>query len=277
VPGAGCFWSTVQIWFGAWVPFSASTAKGCGGSVVLLQCWSLLLIVASASAVWVVALFRQVVRKCALFWVLNVLQCNVVKLNINAGIRTMKSAAPAFNKRAQRKRLRRSAGPGVKCPTGREMGSTIAFYCGENDTRSLEEYALSIGLALVSTTIDAKVSASIDEGPYCYLSVLPISDLNPYGEKKNKLSDATDPLIGFMRSYFMNPYLVLGHLYLSNDVPDLHKITKPYYSKLSKWVKRNWSKYGDIYIGPDATKLIDSGAQKVNALPGTFTYEKISI
>ena len=85
MPGAGCFWSTVQIWFGAWAPFSASAAKGCGGSVVLLQCWSLLLIVASASAGWVVALFRQVARKCALFCGSNVLQCNVVKLNISAG------------------------------------------------------------------------------------------------------------------------------------------------------------------------------------------------
>ena len=43
-----------------------------------LQSW--LLIVASTSADWVVALFRQVGRKCALFCGLNVLQCNVVKI-----------------------------------------------------------------------------------------------------------------------------------------------------------------------------------------------------
>ena len=48
-----------------------------------LQSW--LRKVAPASAIWVVALFRQVARKCALFCGFNVLQCNVVKLNISAG------------------------------------------------------------------------------------------------------------------------------------------------------------------------------------------------
>lgn len=157
------------------------------------------------------------------------------------------------------------------------MGSSIAFYCSNNDTKSLENFALSIGLTILGTTIDKEVPASIEEGPYCYISVSEKSKLNPYGEQKNKISDATDPLIGFMRAYFKNPYLVIGHIYLSNDVPELHKVTKPYYSKLSKWVKSNWSKCGDFYIGTEASLLIDSGAQKVNALPSTFSYEKIHI
>ncbi len=83
---------------------------------------------------------------------------------------------------------------------------------------------------------------------------IPLDELTPYAyeDPAKKVSDATDPLIGFMRSYHRNSYLVLGHLYLSNDVPGLNKLAKSYYNKLCKWVKGNWNKYGDFYISNNA-------------------------
>jgi len=149
------------------------------------------------------------------------------------------------------------------------MGSTIAFYCSNSDTKELSSYIESIGMQLVSPKINQEVGDNPSELPFCYVSLIPKSELSPYGKPPINVSDATDPLMGFMRAYFKEGYLVLGHLHLSNDVPDLHKQTKPKYQKISKWIKSNWRKYGDLYIGPDADLLIGSGAHLVNVFPGT--------
>lgn len=147
------------------------------------------------------------------------------------------------------------------------MGSSIGFYCSSKDTESLTQYAESLGLVLAAPEIDKDVPSLVSEGPYCYISVKSKEELSPYGDPPIKISDATDPLIGFMRAYERDNYLVLGHLYLSNDVPELHKQTKPTYNKLCKWVKYNWEKYGDFYIAPDAKLLKEKGAELVNVYP----------
>jgi hypothetical protein len=148
------------------------------------------------------------------------------------------------------------------------MGSIVSFYCGEKDNQALHEYAESIGLSIVPPTLDRPVDTDPVLGPFCFLSVVPKGTLSPYGNPPIKISDATDPVIGFMRAYYKNPYLVLGDIYWSDDVPDYAKQTKPYYQKLAKWIKREWEKYGDFYIGPEARVLLDKGAKMVNALPG---------
>ena len=157
------------------------------------------------------------------------------------------------------------------------MGSSVAFYCGDSDIAALQEYALSLGLNIVPPTLDIGVSEDPSEGPFCYLSVIPKDKLSPYGESAIKVSDATDPLIGFMRAYFKNPYLVLGHIYWSDDVPDLAKRTKPFYQKLVRWIQKEWGKFGDFYIGPEAKSLFDKGAEMVNVLPNQANIEIIKI
>lgn len=157
------------------------------------------------------------------------------------------------------------------------MGSNVAFYCGASDSESLQDYALSIGLRVVPPTLDRGVDDDPVEGPFCYLSILDKDELSPYGDPPIKVSDATDPLIGFMRAYFKNPYLVLGHIYWSDDVSALAQQTKPYYQKLVRWIKKEWEKYGDFYIGPEAKTLLDKGAEMVNVLPGQASVEIIDV
>jgi hypothetical protein len=101
-----------------------------------------------------------------------------------------------------------------------------------------------------------------------------MSQLHPYGNPL-RISGATDPVMRFMRAYFKDPYLVLGHVYWSNDVPGLAAQTKPYYQKLARWIRKEWEKAGDFYFGPEAKRLADKGAELVNVLPGTASIRVI--
>lgn len=157
------------------------------------------------------------------------------------------------------------------------MGSSILFFSGRSDNDALQAFASSIGLSLVPLTLDRCVPEDPAAGPFCFLSVLPTDKLSPYGVDMVNVSDATDPLIGFLRSYCKGPYLVAGHIYWSNDVPELSKVTRPYYNKLVRWIKKEWEKYGEIYIGPEARACLDKGAEMVNILPGSATLEVIEL
>jgi|SRR6185369_123761 hypothetical protein len=150
------------------------------------------------------------------------------------------------------------------------MSSSIGFYCGTSDNDALEEYARSIGLVLVPPSIDKPSVPKADVGPFCFLSLVPASDLHPYGDPPVRITDARDPLIGFMRAYFKNPYLVAGHIHWSDDVRELAARTKPKFQKLAGWVKKEWERLpgGGFYVGPEAKGLIEKGATMVNVLPG---------
>jgi hypothetical protein len=157
------------------------------------------------------------------------------------------------------------------------MGTSVGFYCGPSDIAALEDFAVSVGLHIVSVSIENEsVSAPVD-GPFCYLSLLPKSELHPYGKPPQKITDARDPMLGFMRAYFKDPYLVFGHIHWSDDVAALAAQTKPYFQKLRNWIKREWEPYGDLYIGPEAKELVTKGAQMVNALPEQATFKVVRI
>ena len=148
------------------------------------------------------------------------------------------------------------------------MGSSIAFYCGGSDNRELTDFARSIGLYLVAPRVDRQIDDDpLKTGPFCYLSLLPQAALRPYGEPRVRISDATDPMLGFMRGYFKDPYLVTGHISWSTDVRSLAAQTRPYYQQLSRWIRKTWSKNGDFYLGPAAHVLVIRGAKAVNFLP----------
>ncbi len=147
------------------------------------------------------------------------------------------------------------------------MGSSVSFFCGPSDNKKLQDYATSLGLYLVSTRIDKEVSSDPSLGPYCYLSLVPKSMVHPFGNPPVRISYALDPMIIFLRGYFQEPYLVLGHIQWNNDDANLADKTKPYYKKLVKWIKEEWKKNGDIYIGNEAKSLITEGAEMVNFRP----------
>lgn len=155
------------------------------------------------------------------------------------------------------------------------MGSVVGFICGNEDHKMLQTYAESIGLKAIAPVINQPLKENPADGAWCYLLPISHTELHPYGEPKIKLADVKDPLLFFMRGYYKKPYLVVGQIHWNNDVPDLAVETKPYFNKLSKWIKSNWKlPLGeDFYIGPEAEFLIEKGAEIVNAIPGTAEFQ----
>jgi len=156
--------------------------------------------------------------------------------------------------------------------------SSIGFYASQTDQGALDNFAASLGLRLVSPTLGQPVN-SAELGPFCFLTAVEESDLHPYGLPPVRLTDALDPMLGYMRSYFKSPYLVCGHIQYSDDVRVLAQATRPYYSKLSGWIKAKWTRLpgGGFYIGDEAQRLVEAGAQLVNALPGTYEFQRIEV
>jgi hypothetical protein len=69
------------------------------------------------------------------------------------------------------------------------MGSSICFFCGSSDNDNLQNFAMSLGLHLISMKIDNEVSWDPSLGPVCYLSVVPKSELHPYGNPPIRVTD----------------------------------------------------------------------------------------
>ena len=149
------------------------------------------------------------------------------------------------------------------------------LFGAKEDTRELTRFASTMGLRLLPFNIDQIGNPDMDDPearPGCYLSYLPVEELHPYGEPPIKISDASDPLIQFLRPYYSRPYLVAGRIYWSDDAPEFEDLTKPYYNKLQRWVRKNWKKREEdgYYVGPEAERLIrDEGAKPVYFPPGT--------
>lgn len=163
------------------------------------------------------------------------------------------------------------------------MGSSVSFYCGPEDDQALREQAKSIGLDLVPAWLDKLDSysdANAERNPFSYLTFLPIDELHPYGKPPVNIGDAIDPLIEFLRAYYDPPYLVSGRIYWSTDVKSLAAKTKPYYTKLARWVRKNWTKRSDssFYFGPQAARLVEEhGAKPVTFHPDKTKLQKIYI
>jgi hypothetical protein len=151
------------------------------------------------------------------------------------------------------------------------MGSNVVIYGSETDCRALEEFTQSLGLSLLGPMVGVAALKSGRDGPWCYLSLRPKNELHPFGVPP-RYTDARDPLLGFMRPYYSEPYLVLGHIHRSMDVQSLAVLTELPFNRIKRWIKANWTKYGDAYIGPGVVDLIERGAQKVNVLPGSANF-----
>jgi hypothetical protein len=154
------------------------------------------------------------------------------------------------------------------------MGSSISFYGSEGDCRSLEAHAITLGLRLIAPLAGKTPPTLAKDGPYCYLSMRAVDELHPYGTPL-RYTHVKDPLLTFMRPYYADPYLVLGHIHRCTDVASIASLTDLPFRSIKRWVKANWAKYGDLYLGPEAASLIAQGAQMVNVLPGTASFRVV--
>jgi hypothetical protein len=148
------------------------------------------------------------------------------------------------------------------------MGSSISFYCGKEDNLALEEQAKALGLFVVPMRLDREVPADPAQRPFCYLSLLPPEQLHPYGMPAVNVSEATDPMIELLRSYYLHPHLVSGRLYWSDDIKPLAALTKKPYTQLARWIRSNWRKLdgSSFFFGPEAERLV----KDLVAIPVTF-------
>lgn len=159
------------------------------------------------------------------------------------------------------------------------MSNTVGFYCGPGDNRALTEFALSIGLHLLPMMTNQIVDDDPAEGPICYLSLVPLDQTHPYGPGRLRLADVLDPMLMFQRSYHQTPYLVSGRVICNTDNDALAAQTLPYFHKIARWVRANWSKHGDHgwYLGPEAAELLEQGAEPVEFLPGEVTMTVVGV
>lgn len=150
------------------------------------------------------------------------------------------------------------------------MGSSVSFYAGPSDIRSLTDYAKSLGLYLIPPRVGQTVNEGDPaDGPYCHLSLVPLEKLEPFGVPPVMLGGPWDPVLEFMRSYYEPPYLISGRIYWSNDVAEAARITKSAYSSLARWIRKHWGEREGFafYFGPEAERLVE----QEGAMPVTFS------
>lgn len=160
------------------------------------------------------------------------------------------------------------------------MGSSVSFYAAKSDIRALTEYAKELGLHLASINLGETVNEDDpSDGPFCLLSLMPVAELEPYGNPPTMIGKPTDPTIEFMRSYYEPPYLISGNIYWYNDVKETGQITKPAYSKLARWIKSNWEKRPDysFYFGPEAERLVEQEGAIPTTFPPDVTIQQIGV
>lgn len=154
-----------------------------------------------------------------------------------------------------------------------KMGHSISIYGSNADTQRLTDYARAIGLHLIPPRTNLTVADDPADGPYCYLSLHKLADLEPYGDPAIRLGSAVHPVLVFRRPFYEDSSLILGSVRCSDDVPELYQQTHPYYQKLARWIRKEWRRYGDFYLGPEGATLFEGGASMRNVRPGsTFRY-----
>jgi hypothetical protein len=148
------------------------------------------------------------------------------------------------------------------------MGSSVPFYAAMEDDSALVAYAGCLGLVLVPRVLpEGSLSPERLRDPsaygLCYFSVDPVERLHPYGNPPRMVSPATDALIEFHRSRLQGDTFTIGRIYWSDDVAEFAQRTRPAFGKLRDWIKANWRKQENYYIGPGAAEAIEHGVRLV--------------
>lgn len=144
------------------------------------------------------------------------------------------------------------------------MSKSILLIASNGDLHALTSFMKKIGLHLVPMLINENGNNDVGEpkdGPACYATFVPIDELHTYGKSKNKIADVIDPMLFFMRPYYDPPYLTDVSIVLNEDATQVSEKIKPHFNKISRWLRKNWSKTKKhaSWIGPEALTLIESG------------------
>lgn len=157
------------------------------------------------------------------------------------------------------------------------MGKNVPYFAGPDDHSALMGQIEAIGMVVVPPCPGLPDRGADDpsKGPCCLLSFLDPRELHPYGPSPQRVSEAVDPLLSFVRAYYAPPHLVAGCISWSDDSPELAKQTKPYFTRLRRWMDNNWRKRREdgYYVGPQADDLIADGAETLYFPPGTTIQE----
>jgi hypothetical protein len=158
------------------------------------------------------------------------------------------------------------------------MTSQILYYANADENLALLEYAESIGLIPVPPLLDQEIDRKKPEtGPFIYLSTVLLDQLHPYGSENNKISDATDPLLSWLRSYVEGNHLISGNLSWVDDVPEVAKHSKKHFGKLKRWVQNNFLHIGSgIYKSTGAEEMESLGMQ-LTSIPPSASVEFIQV
>ncbi len=151
------------------------------------------------------------------------------------------------------------------------MGLSIYLFAGPADYKAFSGHCRSIGLKfypILANMPEEHLTDDPAQYPFAYLSVHPMEALHPYGNP-SVIGSATDPLLELMKPYLKGNTLVIGRLYCSDDVPEFYAVTRPIFSKLAKWIKKDWRRLPTgQYCGPEADSLMNTGATLAYFPPG---------
>ena len=144
------------------------------------------------------------------------------------------------------------------------MAHNIGMYCGPDDSKKLIEFIRSIQLNLIPLQVGQEIGKP-DEIYGLYLSPLKQEELVPYGDPPISFAPTVNPVFEMRRPYYKNNFLVTGFITLETYPKDIYTLLKPYYMKIYRWIRKNYRKYGDFYVGFEAQELIKNGASKTSA------------
>jgi hypothetical protein len=139
------------------------------------------------------------------------------------------------------------------------MARTILLIAAPEDYECLIGYCTQLALRLLPMELGQEVKPA-NEGPACFLGPQQETELHPYGNPPVHITDVKDPLLLFVRPYYMPPYLVDGQIRLNEDNKEVSEQIRPTFEKLRRWVRKTWHKTDQFasYIGPQALELLNS-------------------
>ncbi len=159
------------------------------------------------------------------------------------------------------------------------MGSRILFVAGPQDMKELNAFVRSLGMYLVPPGPNIEYSDDETVLGRCYISPVPKEQLQAWGHKTLWFQETLDPILSFNRSVYRPPYIRPGDIYWNNDNRDNAAKTKDTFRKISKWVRKNWSKPegDDWHFGPEARHLVfEKGIEATSMVPGV-TFNGVSV
>jgi hypothetical protein len=151
------------------------------------------------------------------------------------------------------------------------VSKQIPFFAGPADDAALQHFIQLQGLHIVPLRADLDLAVLADprSHPLCYISLVPRERLSPDRGTPPCVNYVQNPLIQFIRSYHVSPYLVAGRIWWPGP-QGYGKLTKRAFATIASWIRERWGQReaDGFYIGPDALRMErEEGAQLVYLPP----------